>query len=190
MSGLFFSTEPRANCLDNERVARSPHRLLGTAKIATVRRTWSALSGVPETRSLRVVQRPLHAKAASLGPCPRLFLRDSSTVLRRIPWRGVPCTWHASCVPVPGTGWYDYPYPYLRGEAMDEDTRGKATARLMRISGQVTGIQRMVEEDRYCLKRTGNASMSSYKSQPFRPPSWKQGASSSPAISRHASPKR
>ena len=34
---------------------------------------------------------------------------------------------------------------------MDEDTRGKASARLKRIAGQVTGIQRMLDEDRYCV---------------------------------------
>jgi CsoR family transcriptional regulator, copper-sensing transcriptional repressor len=34
---------------------------------------------------------------------------------------------------------------------MDEETRTKANARLKRIAGQVTGIQRMVEDDRYCV---------------------------------------
>jgi CsoR family transcriptional regulator, copper-sensing transcriptional repressor len=34
---------------------------------------------------------------------------------------------------------------------MDEDTRGKALARLKRIAGQVSGIQRMLDEDRYCV---------------------------------------
>jgi DNA-binding FrmR family transcriptional regulator len=34
---------------------------------------------------------------------------------------------------------------------IDEDTRGKALGRLRRIEGQVQGIQRMVEEDKYCV---------------------------------------
>lgn len=34
---------------------------------------------------------------------------------------------------------------------MDDDTRSKAQDRLKRIAGQVTGIQRMVEADRYCV---------------------------------------
>jgi DNA-binding FrmR family transcriptional regulator len=34
---------------------------------------------------------------------------------------------------------------------IDEDTRGKALGRLRRIEGQVHGIQRMVEEDKYCV---------------------------------------
>ena len=34
---------------------------------------------------------------------------------------------------------------------MDDETRGKATARLKRIAGQVAGVQRMVEDDRYCV---------------------------------------
>jgi DNA-binding FrmR family transcriptional regulator len=32
-----------------------------------------------------------------------------------------------------------------------EEVRRDVTARLRRISGQVSGIQRMVEEDRYCV---------------------------------------
>ena len=35
--------------------------------------------------------------------------------------------------------------------AMDDETRGKAQARLKRIAGQVSGIQRMLDEDRYCV---------------------------------------
>lgn len=34
---------------------------------------------------------------------------------------------------------------------MDEDTKAKALGRLRRIEGQVQGIQRMVEEDKYCV---------------------------------------
>ena len=34
---------------------------------------------------------------------------------------------------------------------MDEATKKKLQARLRRIAGQVEGIQRMVEEDRYCV---------------------------------------
>jgi DNA-binding FrmR family transcriptional regulator len=34
---------------------------------------------------------------------------------------------------------------------IDDETRGKALGRLRRIEGQVQGIQRMVEEDKYCM---------------------------------------
>jgi DNA-binding FrmR family transcriptional regulator len=34
---------------------------------------------------------------------------------------------------------------------MDEETKAKALGRLRRIEGQVQGIQRMVEEDKYCV---------------------------------------
>lgn len=34
---------------------------------------------------------------------------------------------------------------------MDADTKAKALGRLRRIEGQVQGIQRMVEEDKYCV---------------------------------------
>jgi DNA-binding FrmR family transcriptional regulator len=34
---------------------------------------------------------------------------------------------------------------------MDIQTKGKALGRLRRIEGQVQGIQRMVEEDKYCV---------------------------------------
>jgi DNA-binding FrmR family transcriptional regulator len=34
---------------------------------------------------------------------------------------------------------------------MDEETRTKAQARLKRIAGQLAGVQRMVDEDRYCV---------------------------------------
>ena len=34
---------------------------------------------------------------------------------------------------------------------LDEDTKAKALGRLRRIEGQVQGIQRMVEEDKYCV---------------------------------------
>ncbi len=34
---------------------------------------------------------------------------------------------------------------------MDGDTKGKALGRLRRIEGQVQGIHRMVEEDKYCV---------------------------------------
>lgn len=35
--------------------------------------------------------------------------------------------------------------------AMDDETKVKAQARLKRIAGQVSGIQRMLVEDRYCV---------------------------------------
>lgn len=34
---------------------------------------------------------------------------------------------------------------------MDKETKASVEARLKRISGQVAGIQRMVDEDRYCV---------------------------------------
>ena len=34
---------------------------------------------------------------------------------------------------------------------MKEEVREKVLARLRKVAGQVTGIQRMVEEDRYCV---------------------------------------
>lgn len=34
---------------------------------------------------------------------------------------------------------------------LNEETKGKALARLRRIEGQVQGIQRMVEEEQYCV---------------------------------------
>ena len=34
---------------------------------------------------------------------------------------------------------------------MDAETKGKALGRLRRIEGQVQGIQRMVEADKYCV---------------------------------------
>jgi DNA-binding FrmR family transcriptional regulator len=34
---------------------------------------------------------------------------------------------------------------------MDEQTKAKVLGRLRRIEGQVQGIQRMVEEDKYCV---------------------------------------
>ena len=34
---------------------------------------------------------------------------------------------------------------------IDEETRGKALGRLRRIEGQIQGIQRMIEEDKYCV---------------------------------------
>ena len=34
---------------------------------------------------------------------------------------------------------------------MDEETKSKALGRLKRIAGQVSGIQRMLDEDRYCV---------------------------------------
>jgi CsoR family transcriptional regulator, copper-sensing transcriptional repressor len=34
---------------------------------------------------------------------------------------------------------------------IDEETRGKAQGRLRRIEGQIQGIQRMIEEDKYCV---------------------------------------
>ncbi len=34
---------------------------------------------------------------------------------------------------------------------MDEETKAKVQKRLKRAAGQVSGIQRMVEEDRYCV---------------------------------------
>jgi DNA-binding FrmR family transcriptional regulator len=34
---------------------------------------------------------------------------------------------------------------------IDDDTRSKTLGRLRRMEGQVQGIQRMVEEDKYCV---------------------------------------
>ena len=34
---------------------------------------------------------------------------------------------------------------------MDEDSKAKALGRLRRIEGQVQGIQRMLEQDKYCV---------------------------------------
>jgi DNA-binding FrmR family transcriptional regulator len=34
---------------------------------------------------------------------------------------------------------------------MDADTKARALARLRRIEGQVQGIRRMIEEDKYCV---------------------------------------
>ena len=34
---------------------------------------------------------------------------------------------------------------------MDSEARAKVQARVKRIAGQIAGVQRMVEEDRYCL---------------------------------------
>lgn len=34
---------------------------------------------------------------------------------------------------------------------MDADAKGKALGRLRRIEGQVQGIQRMLEQDKYCV---------------------------------------
>ena len=34
---------------------------------------------------------------------------------------------------------------------MDDETRSRALGRLKRIAGQVSGIQRMLEQDRYCV---------------------------------------
>src|SRR5215469_8477493 len=36
-------------------------------------------------------------------------------------------------------------------DVIDDDTRSKTLGRLRRIEGQVQGIQRMVEEDKYCV---------------------------------------
>jgi len=48
-----------------------------------------------------------------------------------------------------------YPYRVLSLEAkeksMDDGQRQKIKSRVNRIAGQVGGIQRMVEEDRYCV---------------------------------------
>jgi CsoR family transcriptional regulator, copper-sensing transcriptional repressor len=34
---------------------------------------------------------------------------------------------------------------------MDDDEKIQAEARLKRIAGQISGIQRMIDEDRYCI---------------------------------------
>lgn len=39
-----------------------------------------------------------------------------------------------------------------RAVAVDEDVRKRNLARLKRIEGQVRGLQKMVEEDRYCAE--------------------------------------
>jgi DNA-binding FrmR family transcriptional regulator len=43
------------------------------------------------------------------------------------------------------------PLPLYVHNTMNEDTRVQVTKRLKRAAGQVQGIQRMVEEDRYCV---------------------------------------
>ena len=39
----------------------------------------------------------------------------------------------------------------VEDDKMDGEARKKMKSRVNRIAGQVTGIQRMVEEDRYCV---------------------------------------
>jgi CsoR family transcriptional regulator, copper-sensing transcriptional repressor len=39
----------------------------------------------------------------------------------------------------------------VRGAMIDADTKAKVLGRLRRIEGQVQGIHRMVEEDKYCV---------------------------------------
>lgn len=34
---------------------------------------------------------------------------------------------------------------------MDEETKQRALARLRRIGGQIQGVQRMIDEDKYCV---------------------------------------
>ena len=34
---------------------------------------------------------------------------------------------------------------------MDADTKKRATTRVKRIAGQIAGVQRMLDEDRYCV---------------------------------------
>jgi DNA-binding FrmR family transcriptional regulator len=36
-------------------------------------------------------------------------------------------------------------------QAMESDTRERAHKRIRRIAGQVAGIERMIDEDRYCV---------------------------------------
>ena len=43
-------------------------------------------------------------------------------------------------------------YPYgVYVPAMKSDVRGQVGKRIRRIAGQVAGIERMIEEDRYCV---------------------------------------
>lgn len=39
----------------------------------------------------------------------------------------------------------------FEGDAVKTDTKKKAHARLRRVGGQVEGIQRMLDDDRYCV---------------------------------------
>lgn len=49
-------------------------------------------------------------------------------------------------------GWFAiYPYPVYVFTAMNLETREETQTRIRRIAGQVAGVQRMVEEDRYCV---------------------------------------
>ena len=46
----------------------------------------------------------------------------------------------------------DLIYPHrVYGQAMNESTKASCIKRLSRIEGQVRGLSRMVEEDRYCI---------------------------------------
>ena len=59
-------------------------------------------------------------------------------------------------IPLGGTRIIRCRVPDAQGHAeemarLKEDVRKDVTARLKRISGQVSGIQRMVDEDRYCV---------------------------------------
>jgi len=47
--------------------------------------------------------------------------------------------------------WYMNVSPTGGMAVIDEETKRKATARLNRIEGQVQGVQRMVEEEKYCV---------------------------------------
>lgn len=58
--------------------------------------------------------------------------------------------WHATC----STCWADAPRghgPPALAAMMNEATKQKVLARLRKIAGQVEGVARMVEEDRYCV---------------------------------------
>lgn len=47
--------------------------------------------------------------------------------------------------------WYMNVSPTGGMAVIDEETKRKAMARLNRIEGQVQGVQRMVEEEKYCV---------------------------------------
>ncbi len=40
--------------------------------------------------------------------------------------------------------------PIRRAHAVDPDLKGRSAKRLKRIEGQIRGVQRMIEQERYC----------------------------------------
>jgi DNA-binding FrmR family transcriptional regulator len=43
-------------------------------------------------------------------------------------------------------------FELMKGTGMNETARGKVKSRVNRINGQVAGIGRMIDEDRYCVE--------------------------------------